>query len=131
MIKWFKDGKQLAEKDKTLTRVGKDVVNAHFSCNISNTIGTEISLPVQQICYKPGKYYLLSALQTFKFAFFQMFVSSYHNKILFFFSCFIPEVFSERIFGISIWVLVGGGAGMLCLLCNPYILTCVALLKCN
>uniref|UniRef100_A0A3B4FH07 Ig-like domain-containing protein n=1 Tax=Pundamilia nyererei TaxID=303518 RepID=A0A3B4FH07_9CICH len=90
-IEWFKDGKQLAEKAKMVTRVAKDVANAHFSCNVSNTIGSEISLPVQQICYKP--------------------------------------FFSETIFGISIWVLVGGGAGMLCLLCNPYILTCVALLK--
>uniref|UniRef100_A0A3Q4HQB5 Hepatocyte cell adhesion molecule-like n=1 Tax=Neolamprologus brichardi TaxID=32507 RepID=A0A3Q4HQB5_NEOBR len=90
-IEWFMDGKQLAEKGKTVTRVATKVENAHFSCNVSNPISSEISLPVQQICYKP--------------------------------------VFSETIFGISIWVLVGGGAGMLCLLCNPYILTCVALLK--
>ncbi|XP_042070337.1 uncharacterized protein LOC102308163 [Haplochromis burtoni] len=86
-IEWFKDGKQLAEKDKTVTRVAKDVANSHFSCNVSNTIGSEISLPVQQICYKP--------------------------------------VFSETIFGISIWVLVGGGAGIVLILILIAIVCCI------
>ncbi|XP_076735883.1 uncharacterized protein LOC143414888 [Maylandia zebra] len=86
-IEWFKDGKQLAEKGKTVTRVAKDVANSHFSCNVSNTIGSEISLPVQQICYKP--------------------------------------VFSETIFGISIWVLVGGGAGIVLILILIVIVCCI------
>ncbi|KAL3999475.1 casein kinase 1, epsilon [Sarotherodon galilaeus] len=77
-VEWFKDDKKLPEKDKTLMRVAKDVVNAHFSCNISNHVSSEISLPVKQDCYKP--------------------------------------VFPETIFGISIWVLVGGGAGIVLML---------------
>ncbi|XP_065325825.1 uncharacterized protein LOC134621159 [Pelmatolapia mariae] len=52
MIKWLMNDKQLAEKGKTVTRVAKDVANAHFSCNVSNIVSSDISLPVQQNCYK-------------------------------------------------------------------------------
>ncbi|XP_063323917.1 T-cell surface antigen CD2-like [Pelmatolapia mariae] len=86
-IQWFMDGKQLAEKGKTVMRVAKDVANAHFSCNVSNPVSSEISLPVQQICYKP--------------------------------------IFSETIFGISIWVLVGGGAGIVLMLILIVIVCCI------
>lgn len=50
------DGEMLEEKGKTLTRVAKDVLNANFSCNVSNPVSSEISPPVQQNCYKPSKY---------------------------------------------------------------------------
>uniref|UniRef100_A0A3P8NGY0 Ig-like domain-containing protein n=1 Tax=Astatotilapia calliptera TaxID=8154 RepID=A0A3P8NGY0_ASTCA len=52
-IEWLMNAKRLAEKGKTVMRVAKDVANSHFSCNVSNIISSEISLPVQQNCYKP------------------------------------------------------------------------------
>ncbi|XP_042072375.1 uncharacterized protein LOC102295677 [Haplochromis burtoni] len=55
-ITWLMDGEMLEEKGKTLTRVAKDVLNANFSCNVSNLVSSEISLPVQQNCYKPSKF---------------------------------------------------------------------------
>lgn len=55
-IEWLMEGKRLKEKEMTLTRVAKDVVNASFSCNVSNPVSSELSLPVQQNCYAPRKY---------------------------------------------------------------------------
>uniref|UniRef100_A0A3Q2X805 T-lymphocyte surface antigen Ly-9-like n=1 Tax=Haplochromis burtoni TaxID=8153 RepID=A0A3Q2X805_HAPBU len=52
MIEWFMDDEKLEEKEKTLTRVAKDVANARFSCNVSNPVSSDISLPVQQNCYE-------------------------------------------------------------------------------
>uniref|UniRef100_A0A3Q4HQA0 Ig-like domain-containing protein n=1 Tax=Neolamprologus brichardi TaxID=32507 RepID=A0A3Q4HQA0_NEOBR len=72
-ITWLMDGEMLEEKGKTLTRVAKDVLNANFSCNVSNPVSSEVSPPVQQNCYKPS--------------------------------------FPKELFGISIWVFIGGGAG--------------------
>ncbi|XP_039856796.1 CD48 antigen-like isoform X2 [Simochromis diagramma] len=55
-IKWFMDDKPVAEKEtgKELTRPAEDVLNARFSCNVSNPVSSEISQPVQQECYKPS-----------------------------------------------------------------------------
>ncbi|CAI5638174.1 unnamed protein product [Oreochromis niloticus] len=53
-IEWLMNDEQLAEKGKTVTRVAKDVANTHFSCNVSNIVSSEISLPVQQDCHKPA-----------------------------------------------------------------------------
>ncbi|XP_030611762.1 T-cell surface antigen CD2-like [Archocentrus centrarchus] len=52
-IEWLMDNKKLEEKGKMLTRAAKDVLNASFSCNVSNPISSEISLPIQQNCYDP------------------------------------------------------------------------------
>lgn len=52
-IEWFMDGETVAEKEKTLTRPAEDVLNARFSCNVSNPVSSEISQPVQQDCIKP------------------------------------------------------------------------------
>uniref|UniRef100_A0A3P8NHN4 Ig-like domain-containing protein n=1 Tax=Astatotilapia calliptera TaxID=8154 RepID=A0A3P8NHN4_ASTCA len=81
-IEWLMNAKRLAEKGKTVMRVAKDVANSHFSCNVSNIISSEISLPVQQNCYKPGKYYVLSSAQIFKCTFFQMEISTGRNDFL-------------------------------------------------
>ncbi|XP_005460718.1 T-cell surface antigen CD2 [Oreochromis niloticus] len=86
-IKWLMNDKPLAEKGNTLTKVAKDVANAHFSCNISNTVSFEISLPVKQDCYK--------------------------------------SVFPDTLFGISIWVFVGGGAGIVLVLILIVIICCI------
>ncbi|KAL3999476.1 trinucleotide repeat-containing protein [Sarotherodon galilaeus] len=53
-IEWFMDGETVAEKEKTLTRPAEDVLNARFSCNVSNPVSSEISQPVQQDCIKPS-----------------------------------------------------------------------------
>lgn len=55
-IKWFMDDKPVAEKEtgKELTRPAEDVLNARFSCNVSNPVSSEISQPVQQDCIKPS-----------------------------------------------------------------------------
>ncbi|XP_039902797.1 T-cell surface antigen CD2-like isoform X2 [Simochromis diagramma] len=55
-IKWFMGDKPVAEKEtgKELTRPAEDVLNARFSCNVSNPVSSEISQPVQQECYKPS-----------------------------------------------------------------------------
>lgn len=49
------DDKPVAEKEtgKELTRPAEDVLNARFSCNVSNPVSSEISQPVQQDCIKP------------------------------------------------------------------------------
>ncbi|KAL3999477.1 caspase recruitment domain-containing protein 11 [Sarotherodon galilaeus] len=86
-IEWLMNDEQLAEKGKTVTRVAKDVANTHFSCNVSNIVSSEISLPVQQDCHKPA--------------------------------------FPETLFGISIWVFVGGGAGIVLVLILIVIICCI------
>uniref|UniRef100_A0A668TMB5 Ig-like domain-containing protein n=1 Tax=Oreochromis aureus TaxID=47969 RepID=A0A668TMB5_OREAU len=53
-IKWFMDNKNGPENEtgKELKRPVKDVLNARFSCNVSNPVSSEISQPVQQDCIK-------------------------------------------------------------------------------
>ncbi|CAI5638172.1 unnamed protein product [Oreochromis niloticus] len=53
-IKWFMDDKNGPENEtgKELKRPVKDVLNARFSCNVSNPVSSEISQPVQQNCIK-------------------------------------------------------------------------------
>ncbi|XP_030603276.1 uncharacterized protein LOC115792792 isoform X8 [Archocentrus centrarchus] len=52
-FEWFMDDEKLAEKETTLMRAASDVVTSRFSCNVSNPVSAEISLPVQQNCYEP------------------------------------------------------------------------------
>lgn len=96
------------------------MVNTNFFCNVSNSISSEISDPAVQKCSKPCKYY-----------FYRLFIQivmtltilhSCHDKIYFSFSCFIPEAFPKELFGISIWVFIGGGAGTCHVLCSRQII---------
>ncbi|CAI5638177.1 unnamed protein product [Oreochromis niloticus] len=87
-IKWFMDDKsEQKETGKELTRPTEGVLNARFSCNVSNHVSSEISQSVQQNCIK--------------------------------------SAFPETLFGISIWVFVGGGAGIVLVLILIVIICCI------
>uniref|UniRef100_A0A669BDS8 T-cell surface antigen CD2 n=1 Tax=Oreochromis niloticus TaxID=8128 RepID=A0A669BDS8_ORENI len=165
-ITWFMDDEALEEKEKTLTREIKDVLKARFSCNVSNSVSSEISLPVQQNCYatlqKPHVTvnctgdsevtFTCAVSQKDNYVEFKWFnkenkqqesgetltkktkdvvntrffcnVSnpiSYHISDPAVQNCFKPS-FPTELLGISIWVFIGGGAGMFHVLCSRQII---------
>ncbi|XP_063323912.1 T-cell surface antigen CD2-like [Pelmatolapia mariae] len=168
-ITWFMGGEMLEEKGKTLTRVAKDVLNANFSCNVSNPVSSEISPPVQQNCYKPvQKPHVTVNCTGESEVTFTCSVSQKDNNLEFkwfneynkpqgsgetltrktvdvvntnFFcnvsnsisseisdpavqKCSKPS-FPNELFGISIWVFIGGGAGLLILVIVTATVCCV------
>nr|XP_024654357.1 T-cell surface antigen CD2-like [Maylandia zebra] len=168
-ITWLMDGEMLEEKGKTLTRVAKDVLNANFSCKVSNPVSSEISLPVQQNCYKPmQKPHVTVNCTGESEVTFTCSVSQKYNNLEFkwfneenklqgsgetltrktddvvntrFFcnvsnsisseisdpaaqKCSKPS-FPNELFGISIWVFIGGGAGLLILVIVTATVCCV------
>lgn len=168
-ITWLMDGEVLEEKGKTLTRVAKDVLNANFSCNVSNPVSSEISPPVQQNCYKPmQKPHVTVNCMGESEVTFTCSVSQKDNNLEFKwfneenklqgsgetltrktgdvvntnFFCNVsnsisseisdPAVqkcsktsFPKELFGISIWVFIGGGAGLLILVIVTATVCCV------
>uniref|UniRef100_A0A669ERE8 T-cell surface antigen CD2 n=1 Tax=Oreochromis niloticus TaxID=8128 RepID=A0A669ERE8_ORENI len=168
-ITWFMDDEALEEKEKTLTREIKDVLKARFSCNVSNSVSSEISLPVQQNCYatlqKPHVTvnctgdsevtFTCAVSQKDNYVEFKWFnkenkqqesgetltkktkdvvntrffcnVSnpiSYHISDPAVQNCFKPS-FPTELLGISIWVFIGGGAGLLILVIVTATVCCV------
>lgn len=101
------------------------MVNTRFFCNVSNSISSEISDTAVQKCSKPCKYYFYRL--SIQIAMTLTILHSCHDKIYFFFSCFIPEAFPNELFGISIWVFIGGGAGTCHVLCSCQIILWKAL----
>lgn len=101
------------------------MVNTNFFCNVSNSISSEISDPAAQKCSKPCKYYFYQL--SIQIVMTLTILHSCHDKIYFFFSCFIPEAFPNELFGISIWVFIGGGAGTCHVLCSRQIILWKAL----
>ncbi|CAI5638176.1 unnamed protein product [Oreochromis niloticus] len=168
-IIWFMDDEALEEKEKTLTREIKDVLKARFSCNVSNSVSSEISLPVQQNCYatlqKPhvtvnctgdSEVTFTCAVSQkdnyLEFKWFNkenkqqesgetltkktkdvvntVFFCNVSNPISYHISdpavqnCFKPS-FPTELLGISIWVFIGGGAGLLILVIVTATVCCV------
>ncbi|XP_030602432.1 uncharacterized protein LOC115792150 [Archocentrus centrarchus] len=170
-IEWFMDGEKLAENERTLTRAAKDVANTRFSCNVSNAVSFEISLPVQQTCFKHSPVqkpkvtqnctgtsevtFTCTVSQKDKYLEFKWFsedkklertgeiltvkVTDVGNTRFFcnvsnpvsskisdpaVQNCFNPS-FPDELFGISIWVFIGGGAGFVLLVIVIVVVCCI------